>query len=261
MTISAVTSTASKMSGASWVRAHLGPRLARSRLFSHWSLRSPQYIAYGFLFTLVSAFLFFTLRPEQAEYLPLGMKWLIPVKTEQLEFQSPVAAYHLDLARIRKRLSDRSPHIEERAGAEHEFSPTGHLLLSEDPSASHPIPELLAYGEERWKKLLDGQSRSLAEAVAEYQRRYKRAPPKGFDAWWAFAKRNKVLLPDEYDRIHYDLAPFYGLSKRELRQRLREVENLSSVIILDVKGGDLQYKVHDKNSFHGTHSRARDLVR
>ena len=37
--------------------------------------------------------------------------------------------------------------------------------------------------EKEWEAKRKRQSRSLDEAVEEYERRYKRAPPKGFDEW------------------------------------------------------------------------------
>jgi hypothetical protein len=41
------------------------------------------------------------------------------------------------------------------------------------------------------------QSKTLPQAVAEYTRRYDRAPPKGFEEWWQFCKRNQVKIVDD----------------------------------------------------------------
>lgn len=67
----------------------------------------------------------------------------------------------------------------------HQYSPTGHLIVSEHEDAEHPIPQLLALGERRWEEMVNRQSRTLGEAVEEYERRYGRRPPKGFDLWYA----------------------------------------------------------------------------
>ena len=40
------------------------------------------------------------------------------------------------------------------------------------------------YAERRFNEMLARQNKSLDEAVKEYQRRYCRKPPKGFDLWW-----------------------------------------------------------------------------
>ncbi|GMK57357.1 hypothetical protein CspeluHIS016_0401910 [Cutaneotrichosporon spelunceum] len=143
-----------------------------------------------------------------------------------------------DLARLREELGDITPEYMRMARSKgHTFSDTGHLLLSDDPNAPHPIPTLITLGEERWASLLAARSRTLAEAVDEYRRRYGRAPPRGFDKWWGFAQAHNVLLPDEYDGIHRDLAPFWALPKSELRRRLKAVEAMDEVFILEVQNG------------------------
>lgn len=68
----------------------------------------------------------------------------------------------------------------------------GYLLLPDPSKANsvkplseerHPILELIENAERKWDKLLKSQSKTLAEAVAEYKRRYQRNPPRGFDKW------------------------------------------------------------------------------
>ena len=87
----------------------------------------------------------------------------------------------------------------------------------------HPIPKLMAGAQTKFKKMMTGQSKTLAEAVKEYKRRYGRNPPKGFDEWFAFAKENGVKIIDEYDQVVRDLEPFWGISGEELRRRALQV--------------------------------------
>jgi len=47
----------------------------------------------------------------------------------------------------------------------------------------HPIYELISRAEKEWQGKLDRASKTLDQAVAEYRRRYLRAPPKGFELW------------------------------------------------------------------------------
>lgn len=68
----------------------------------------------------------------------------------------------------------------------------GRMLVKE--GEPHPIPMLMQRAKQRWHALRNRQSRSFAEAVREYERRYGRAPPKGFDRWYAFAKYHDVQL-------------------------------------------------------------------
>lgn len=96
----------------------------------------------------------------------------------------------------------------------------------------HPIPRLMADAEQKFKALLAKQSKTLAQAVAEYKKRYGRDPPRGFDDWWEFATQNDVKLVDEYDAIFEDLGPFWLLSGREFRERAYEVRCPTLVIAL-----------------------------
>lgn len=63
----------------------------------------------------------------------------------------------------------------------HKFRSDG--LLQVDLEGAHPIFELISRAENEWEAKLRGASKTLQEAVHEYKRRYKRAPPKGFDLW------------------------------------------------------------------------------
>lgn len=52
----------------------------------------------------------------------------------------------------------------------------------------------MAIARKRWEDLKIRQSKTFAQAVTEYQRRYGRRPPRGFDRWYAFARANNVKL-------------------------------------------------------------------
>ncbi|WWD18275.1 hypothetical protein CI109_102725 [Kwoniella shandongensis] len=98
---------------------------------------------------------------------------------------------------------------------------------------THPIIELMEQGKKRWDELLERQSKTLPQAVSEYTRRYGRAPPKGFEEWWQFCKRNKVkivddrvdALPETKHTAQITLSPtaassLYGERKISARPRL-----------------------------------------
>lgn len=63
----------------------------------------------------------------------------------------------------------------------HVYTSDGLLIVN--LNGPHPIFELMRNAEAAWNKKLTRASKTLAEAVAEYRRRYKRAPPLGFDKW------------------------------------------------------------------------------
>ncbi|TFK31626.1 glycosyl transferase family 90-domain-containing protein [Crucibulum laeve] len=105
----------------------------------------------------------------------------------------------------------------------HMYRSDGLLEVNED--GYHPIYELMEKAGKAWNMKLKRSSRTLQEAVKEYRRRYLRDPPKGFDIWWKYVKEHNVQLPDEYDQIHNDLEPFWGLEPADLIQIQSELEN------------------------------------
>lgn len=77
-----------------------------------------------------------------------------------------------------------------------------------EPCAVHPIDQLVSQSRSKLAQLKLRQSKSLVEAVAEYERRYNSAPPPNFNEWYTFAVENGIQLIDEYDAIHDMLLPF-----------------------------------------------------
>lgn len=124
-----------------------------------------------------------------------------------------------------------SPHdadvVDVPTGSEPLYHATnGYYVLPSDagadssPPRRHPIFELMEKAEAEWDAKVARQSRTLADAVVEYRRRYRRPPPRGFDKWWAWAQRNRVVLVDEYDQILHDIEPFFALDPRDFAHRL-----------------------------------------
>ncbi|GAA6063769.1 hypothetical protein JCM10212_006265 [Sporobolomyces blumeae] len=101
-------------------------------------------------------------------------------------------------------------------------SPTSPTLVPPQP---HPIHYLIREAEAAWNDKVSRQSRTLAEAVAEYRRRYGIAPPRGFDRWYAFATAHNVSLIDEYDSIQSQVLPFAALSPETLQKRSAMLQN------------------------------------
>ncbi|KAG6873384.1 hypothetical protein C0995_016194 [Termitomyces sp. Mi166 len=111
-------------------------------------------------------------------------------------------------------------------------------LSFSSPREDHPITKLMDEGEEKYRVKLEGQSKTLKEAVEEYRRRYKRGPPRGFDKWWEFARKNNVKFVDEYDGLVGDLEPFWEMSGEELRRRVGQVGQLPSIDLVRIKNGE-----------------------
>ena len=105
------------------------------------------------------------------------------------------------------------------------------------PPIQHPIPKLMARAKDNFERKLNGQSKTLEDAVNEYRKRYDMDPPKGFDDWFQFAKDNKVDMIDEYDQLMRDLAPFRQFAGAEIRERAIQVGYLPSVDLVRVQNG------------------------
>ena len=56
-------------------------------------------------------------------------------------------------------------------------------LLVVNPDGEHPIYELIRRAEAKWVDKQRRTSKTLEQAVKEYERRYSRPPPLGFDHW------------------------------------------------------------------------------
>lgn len=112
--------------------------------------------------------------------------------------------------------------------------------------AEHPIPKLMADAEEKFKHLLSRQSKTLADAVGEYRKRYRREPPRGFGDWWQFTQEHNVRLVDEFDAIDEDLAPFWNMSGVEFRRRTVQVSELPSIDLVRIIDGKVEGTSIDK---------------
>ncbi|KAI9824158.1 MAG: hypothetical protein M1819_000921 [Sarea resinae] len=96
---------------------------------------------------------------------------------------------------------------------------------------NHPIHHLISNSEQRFANITAAQSKTLAQAVAEYRRRYKIPPPPNFDKWFQFAKNKEVQLIDEYDSIYHSLLPFWALQPSTIRARAREALGFNNALI------------------------------
>lgn len=109
----------------------------------------------------------------------------------------------------------------------------------------HPILPLLTNARQRAESLFRRQSSTLTQAVAEYRRRYKKDPPKGFDKWWSFAKARNHSLVDEYDSLMADISQYATLPAHILKQRTRTLSQLPGVSLITISNGKSQ--IHSKS--------------
>ncbi|CAE6394278.1 unnamed protein product [Rhizoctonia solani] len=117
-------------------------------------------------------------------------------------------------------------------------------LVEVNPEGRHPIYDLIARAEKDWSAKLERQSRHLADAVDEYERRYSRPPPPNFDKWWDYATAHNVQLLDEYDTIFHDLEPLWGIAPDVLGETQRGWEKQDGTYTLVSKNGKISVGVH-----------------
>ncbi|KAG2151174.1 glycosyl transferase family 90-domain-containing protein [Suillus bovinus] len=112
----------------------------------------------------------------------------------------------------------------------HHYGDDGLLVVN--PNGPHPIFELIDRAEKAWEKKLGRASKTLAEAVAEYKRRYHRPPPIHFEKWWDYVVAHNVQLPDEYDEIYQDLEPFWGIDPLDFQKNIEELEAQENTVVI-----------------------------
>jgi hypothetical protein len=78
---------------------------------------------------------------------------------------------------------------------------------------THDIPQA-NFGESQ----AQAEWKSLSQAVSTYQEKYGMSPPPNFDKWHKFAIDRKSAIIDDFDQIHNDLFPFWGIAPQDLRQ-------------------------------------------
>ncbi|KAL7408836.1 glycosyl transferase family 90-domain-containing protein [Mrakia frigida] len=131
------------------------------------------------------------------------------------------------------------------------------------PAMQHPIYQLIEDAKVAWEEKNERQSKTLEQAVKEYKRRNNGMnPPKGFDHWWKFVQINNVGLPDEYDRINIDLAPFRAFSPSFLRSRISKTQEHEDTFTLSVQSGHVStnHITYDSEKIGGSDDRRNGQV-
>lgn len=123
----------------------------------------------------------------------------IAVKTVTVVVKQPRTALYADLhngtsVHVEKAKDEKRIKDSDKPTRQHLFRANG--LMEVNPDGRHPLFELIERGEAKWNAKVKRQSKTLYQAVEEYKRRYKRAPPKGFDFWY-------VSFPISYLELLY----------------------------------------------------------
>ncbi|KAL1837266.1 hypothetical protein VTJ49DRAFT_4072 [Mycothermus thermophilus] len=114
----------------------------------------------------------------------------------------PLGPYAADMARVRR---VRSYHL---------------------GTTEHPVQQLVRNARDDFHRMLERQSKTYSEAVAEYKRRYGVDPPPGFEAWYGAAAEIQSPIIDEFDGIYRSLLPFWRLSGRDVASLMASAQRL-----------------------------------
>lgn len=95
----------------------------------------------------------------------------------------------------------------------------GGKLSTKPPGQPHPIHLLRKEAKINWDDKLERQSKTLPQAIDEYEKRYGRRPPRGFDEWFYHALANEFVLRDEFDIVDQFVTPFLAVKPEEIRRR------------------------------------------
>ncbi|GAA5952384.1 hypothetical protein JCM3765_001956 [Sporobolomyces pararoseus] len=97
----------------------------------------------------------------------------------------------------------------------------------------HPIHLLVKEAKEKWQDKLKKQSKTLPQGIDNYEQRYNRRPPRGFDEWYYHALANDFKLRDEFDIVDKFVTPFLALTPQEIKKRHEQLQNDESFWLQD----------------------------
>lgn len=83
----------------------------------------------------------------------------------------------------------------------------------------HPIPHLIERAETEHARRSAAEPTTLEQAYALYRARHGRPPPKGYDAWFFYARRYHACRIGGFDELYGSLKIWWGVDPREIRER------------------------------------------
>lgn len=95
---------------------------------------------------------------------------------------------------------------------------------------AHPMSQLIRRADSRFASLMLKSTSSVHSSAQAYRERRGRQPPPGFDIWYDFAvKHNAVIVEDLFDQIYHDLAPFWGVPAKQIREQANDFQHRISI--------------------------------
>lgn len=122
------------------------------------------------------------------------------------------------------------------------------LIYNPSNWTDHPIDHLISNAKQsslQWRQQA-ATGHTIEDAVDEYQSRYGIPPPPNFDKWYEYATSRKSLVIDDFDQIHNDLLPFWGVEPSKIREMTKHMLERSWTEVggLRVTNGSTQITPH-----------------
>ncbi|TNY24830.1 hypothetical protein DMC30DRAFT_386415 [Rhodotorula diobovata] len=110
----------------------------------------------------------------------------------------------------------------------------------------HAIHYLIERAKNEWGAKVARQSRTLEQVVDEYERRYKRRPPHGFDKWFEFAQKHKFVMVDEFDAMMDRVELYLAVRPSNMVARHQKIQFDNDFWITD-KTYTIEVKKHGRH--------------
>lgn len=122
----------------------------------------------------------------------------------------------------------------------------------------HPVEKLVADARRDFEGIVNRQSKTLSQAVAEYRRRYNRYPPPHFDRWYEMATKNgAITLIDEFDTLMAPIQPFWGIPPNIIRERVESSFEGRRIHRFDI----LEHEWHSRSTNTGRYAYVGEEMR
>jgi len=116
----------------------------------------------------------------------------------------------------------------------------------------HPIESLYLNGKRQHEAMLSRQSKTPAEAVIEYRRRYQREPPAGFEEWVELALKKGLVLIDEFDGMTKAFDPFLQIDPSILKQFFAAMpRDLAELVEINITSSKVAWSADKPGSYFG----------
>ncbi|KAG8533506.1 uncharacterized protein KY384_002292 [Bacidia gigantensis] len=99
----------------------------------------------------------------------------------------------------------------------------------------HPIELMIEEANRNFTAMIASQSKTIPQAIAEYERRYHMPPPPGFEQWFHMAVESNSPIVDNFDTIMQSLEPFWGITAKEMRARVQDMRGINRQGFFSIK--------------------------